>query len=175
LNIEASIFEFAYRELTSSGVPSFLRLMMSAPDWTFRCMGGGRPAPESSWSILRSPAVCWPTSSSIVLPNVPLHAEQSTCFAVLRPPNALSRMCSGLVSPVSSFSKKMHLAIDVLESQLSQFLKLVRAAGLESKAFRSGALFYQDSQAKEKAFGGAYGSPPRNMRKPGPSNNIAQN
>jgi hypothetical protein len=71
------------------------------------------------------------------------------------------------VSPVSSFSKKMHLAIDVLESQLSLFLKLVRSAGLETaqlfriKAFRSGALFYQDSQAKEKAFGGAHGSPPK--------------
>jgi hypothetical protein len=72
----------------------------------------------ASRSMLRRTATCWPTSLSIVLPNVLLHEEQSTRRVVLRPPSALSKMCSGLVFSVNSFSQKMHLAISRL-SKLS--------------------------------------------------------
>jgi hypothetical protein len=100
----------------------------------------------ASRSMLRRTATCWPTSLSIVLPNVLLHEEQSTRRVVLRPPSALSKMCSGLVFSVNSFSQKMHLAISRLSklSGWSFFLELVRAAGVEpAQAFRPYGFSYQ--------------------------------
>jgi hypothetical protein len=52
----------------------------------------------------------------------------------------------------------MHFVIDVLETLLDPFLKLVRAAAPEpaqlfrTAGFRTGTPFYQHSEAKEKAF-----------------------
>jgi hypothetical protein len=83
----------------------------------------------TSRSMLRRTATCWPTSLSIVLPNVLLHEEQSTRRVVLRPPSALSKMCSGLVFSVNSFSQKMHLAISRLSKLSGWFFFGIGAGG----------------------------------------------
>jgi hypothetical protein len=53
-------------------------------------------------------------------------------FRGLAAPKRVEQDVLRLSVPGQFILTKMHLAIDVLESQLSLFLKLVRAAGLET-------------------------------------------